>query len=93
MSGKKWSEAVSAVGIGLGLGAVLGVLLAPKSGEELRDSLLSNTKEGLDAARAQGVKLAKGAQRTVEAATERLKDAVEAGGRAYREAMKTLSLS
>jgi gas vesicle protein len=91
MIGKKWPQTVSAFGIGLGLGAVLGVLFAPKSGEEMRDSLVGNVKESLDGATAKGAKLARAAQEAVAQARENLGNAAEAGQRAYQEAKKESS--
>ena len=37
---------------GLGVGAVVGVLYAPKSGDEMRDVIRSKAQEGSDKARA-----------------------------------------
>lgn len=38
---------------GLGVGAVVGVLYAPKAGDEMRDTIRSKAQEGADRARQQ----------------------------------------
>jgi gas vesicle protein len=91
MSGRKWPQTISALGVGIGLGAFLGILFAPKSGEETRGSLLANVKESVDAAMRHGVKLTKSVRETVGRANERLNDAIEAGKQVYREAKNTPS--
>ena len=54
--------------VGLGVGALVGVLFAPKSGEETRDFLTKKADEGKDYA-----------QRKVREARERADDVVERG--------------
>jgi hypothetical protein len=46
--------AVTALGVGLLVGAGLGLLLAPKSGNELREDLRERLQSGLDALPGQG---------------------------------------
>jgi gas vesicle protein len=86
MSRKNWPEIASAFAIGLGVGAILGLLLAPRSGEETRGLLREKAQEGMDEAVAQGKKVARKAQRAADSAKEIVNDAVEAGQGAYREA-------
>jgi gas vesicle protein len=86
MSPKNWPEIASAFAIGLGVGAILGLLLAPRSGEETRGLLREKAQEGIDEAVAQGKKVARKAQRVADSAREFVNDAVEAGQGAYREA-------
>jgi gas vesicle protein len=86
MSRKNWSEIASAFAIGLGVGAILGLLLAPGSGEETRGLLREKAQDGIDEAVAQGKKVARKAQRAADSAKEIVNDAVEAGQGAYREA-------
>jgi gas vesicle protein len=91
MAGNGWQRTTSAFLIGLGVGASLGVLFAPKSGEETRDEIVGAVKEGVDGVIAQGNKLGRRAQKTLEDAKEHVKEAAEAGGHAYREAKTTSS--
>jgi gas vesicle protein len=86
MSRKNWPGIASAFGIGLGVGAIVGLLLAPRSGEETRGLLREKGQDGIDEAVAQGKKVARKAQRAADNAKEVVNDAVEAGQGAYREA-------
>ena len=83
---KSWPEISSAFAIGLGVGAILGMMWAPKSGEETRALLREKAQDGIDEAVAQGKKVARKAQRATDSAREFVNDAVEAGQNAYREA-------
>lgn len=78
---------------GLGFGALLGVLYAPRSGRETRESLMSSAQEGREYVRTRG----KEARETMNQWVDRGKDvvsrgkeqfgsAVEATRQAYREA-------
>jgi gas vesicle protein len=82
--GKNWAEITSAFAIGLGVGAALGVLFAPKSGEDTRAYLRDTTRETLDVAR--GKKVARRGQKAVDDARDLVNDVVDAGQGAYREA-------
>jgi len=86
MSRKNWPEIASTFAIGLGVGAILGLLLAPGSGEETRGLLREKAQDGIDEAVAQGKKVARKAQRAADSTKEFVNDAVEAGQGAYREA-------
>lgn len=89
MTGKsKWTQPISAFAIGLGVGAALGVLFAPNSGEETRDFLLDNVNDGIDAAVSRGQKLARRAEKAVDNAKNIVRDATTAGGQAYDEAKR-----
>jgi len=79
--------------LGLGLGVAVGVLFAPKSGEETRDLLKSRANEGADFVKRRGTELRDQATEAIDRSKESLrrqKDnlsaAVEAGKQAYREA-------
>jgi gas vesicle protein len=89
-----WTETVSAFAVGLGIGAAIGVLLAPKAGEETRDDIADSAKEGVDQAVSKGREWAGRAQKaTSEAVNEaknQVRDAIDAGGQAYREAKNSL---
>jgi gas vesicle protein len=84
--GKNWAEITSAFAIGLGVGAALGVLFAPKSGEDTRAYLRDTTRETLDDAVARGKKVARRGQKAVDDARDLVNDVVDAGQGAYREA-------
>ena len=83
---------LSAFLLGLGVGVGLGMLFAPKSGDETRELIKNKAGEGTDYLKQQGTSLKDSASEWVdrgkEALTrqkETLSDAVEAGKQAYRE--------
>jgi len=97
MSRNRWPQAISAFVIGMGVGAALGVLFAPQSGEDTRDYLVGTAKDGLDQAvgtardgvdrvTSAGRKWVRRAQETVEDARDQVQDAAEQGGKAFRAA-------
>jgi gas vesicle protein len=86
MMRRNWPEISSAFAIGLGVGALLGMMWAPKSGEEMRALLREKAQDGIDEAMAQGKKVARRAQRATDTAKEFVNEAVDAGQNAYREA-------
>ncbi len=78
---------------GLGLGAALGVLYAPKSGRETREAILNAANEGRDLVRDRAREYRDQAQQwyergkdSVAQQKEHLRSAFEAGRQAYREA-------
>ena len=78
--------------LGVGLGAALGVLFAPKSGSETRDFLMSKANESADLAKRRAQELKDQAAETLERGKstvqrhkESLTAAVDAGRQAYRE--------
>jgi len=83
---KNWPEISSAFAIGLGVGAIVGMMWAPQSGEKTRAMLRDKAQDGVDEAVAQGKKVARKAQRAADNARELVNDAVDAGQSAYREA-------
>ncbi len=77
---------------GMGIGAVVGLLFAPHSGEETRQILMSKAEEGRDymkkraqEAREQAEQWAARGREVVNAQKEQIRSAVEAGRQAYRE--------
>ncbi|MBV8514931.1 MAG: YtxH domain-containing protein [Acidobacteria bacterium] len=82
--------------VGLGIGALVGVLFAPKSGEETRDYLTKKADEGKDYAQRKARELRERADELVErgkdvASRKRdsLSAAVEAGREAYLRESKS----
>lgn len=78
---------------GLGLGAALGVLYAPKSGRETREAILSAAEESTEAVRERARQAREQAQQAVNRGreymnqqSEQIRSAFEAGRQAYREA-------
>ena|ERR1041385_3891355 len=82
--------------LGLGLGVAVGVLFAPKSGEETREYLRSRAEEGTDYVKRRANDLRDSAadaidrsKETVRRHKDNLAAAVDAGKQAYRESVKT----
>ena len=80
--------------LGLGLGVAVGVLFAPKSGQETRDLLKSKAGEGADYVKRASVDLRDQAadavergKQTIQKHKDNLSAAVDAGKQAYREAI------
>jgi gas vesicle protein len=77
--------------MGLGIGALIGILFAPKSGEETREYIAMKTKEGNDLARKKVRELRDRVEETVERGKEMLAQtegqiatAIDAGRETYR---------
>ena len=77
---------------GLGLGALVGVLYAPKSGRETRQSLMDAAEEGRDFVLTKGRQVREQAgeyrergKELLNAQKEQFKAAYDAGVQAYRE--------
>jgi gas vesicle protein len=97
MGRNRWPETISAFMIGIGVGAALGVLFAPQSGEDTRDYLIGTAQDGLDQAvgtardgvdqiRHTGRKWARRAQQTAEDVRSHVQDAADQAEKAYRTA-------
>jgi|SRR6478736_5470969 len=83
---------------GLGLGALVGVLYAPKSGKETRDTILQSATEGREYLSNRGQEFkgqvdqwVKKGKDTVTRSRDQITSAVEAGRQAYREAVEPKS--
>ncbi len=77
---------------GLGVGALVGVLYAPRSGDEMRDVIRSKAQEGSEKARQSARKAKEQAGEWVDRGNdvlnqqkERFRSAYEAGRQAYNE--------
>jgi gas vesicle protein len=80
--------------LGLGLGVAVGIIFAPKSGEDTRQYLKSKADEGKDYLRKRSDDLVESASEIVERGKtvinrqkDQLSAAMEAGKQAYREAV------
>jgi gas vesicle protein len=90
---------VSVFLVGLGIGALIGILFAPKSGEDTREYLSSKADEGRDYAQKKARELRERAEDLIERSKEimsrqreSINAAVEAGKDAYsREKSKAAS--
>ena len=81
--------------VGLGVGALIGILFAPKSGKETREYLSNKAEEGKEYAQRKARELRERAEDLIERSNEimsRQKDAVssavEAGKETYRRESK-----
>lgn len=83
----QWAGVVSAFGIGLGVGAALGVLFAPGSGEEARRYVSDAASDAADTGR----RMAKRARKVAEDAADYAKEAAETGAQAFRDARNASS--
>ncbi len=72
-----WVGTVSAFAIGIGVGAALGLLFAPKAGDELRGDLADNAKQGLDQAVSKGREWAGRAQQAAGDAMDQARNKVQ----------------
>jgi len=77
---------------GLGIGAVVGVLYAPRSGDETREVLLSKAEEGRERVRQQARRVREQAgdwvdrgRDVISQQKEQFRNAYEAGRQAYHE--------
>ena len=93
--GNETGSKVSIFVIGLGIGALIGILFAPKSGEETRDYLSSKADEGREYAQKKARELRERAEDLLERSKEimsRQKDAisnaVDVGKETYKRESK-----
>jgi gas vesicle protein len=75
--------------LGIIVGAVATLLLAPKSGEELRADLAEVLSGAANRVSTTGKSLKKRGKVLVNLAKDKVQDAVEAGEEAYRQAKKS----
>jgi gas vesicle protein len=89
MANKSWPQVLSAFSIGIGVGAILGLIFAPQAGEDTRAYIREKAEDGVDEAIARGRKVARHAQRAVGEAREFVNEAVDAGENAFRQALNS----
>jgi len=85
---------------GLGVGALVGVLYAPRAGDEMRDVIRSKAQEGADRARQQARRARDQAsewmdrgREVINQQKEQLRNAYEAGRQAYNDTTTSASTS
>jgi gas vesicle protein len=92
MSGRNsWAETASVFAVGLGVGAALGILFAPRSGSDTRDLVVESVQDRLEGAIAAGEVLKERAQNSIDQIKGQVKKATDVGERAYREAKSSAS--
>jgi gas vesicle protein len=87
-------DGLSSFLLGLGVGVAIGILFAPKSGEETRQLIKDKAGEGSEYLKQRGSELKENAAGWVDKGREAmsrqketLNDAMEAGKQAYRDAV------
>ena len=92
MSDQNGASKVAYFLAGMGLGAIVALLFAPRSGKETRDYIAQKAEEGREYVTARGRELRTQAEQAVEKAKdvvakqkEQLSAALEAGKQAYQE--------
>lgn len=86
-----WIKSVPAFAIGLGVGAAVGILFAPRSGRDTRDLVVEGAKDNLEGAIAAGQQLKQRAQDGLDQVKGQVTRATEVGEQAYREAKSSAS--
>jgi gas vesicle protein len=74
--------------IGVGIGAVATLMLAPKAGNELRDNITDAIDDSVDQLRNRTKDFAQHSQKVAETAKEQAQDAVDRGTDAFKQAKK-----
>lgn len=83
--GSAWASVATGVVIGLAVGGILGLLLAPKPGAELREDLKDRTEEAMDRLQEATSELVTRSRDLVDQTRENLVQSLEAGKTAYQE--------
>jgi X-X-X-Leu-X-X-Gly heptad repeat protein len=72
--------------VGVSIGAIAALLLAPKAGKDLRNDLADGLSDGMDQLRSKGNELRSRAGKLAETAQDNVQEAIQAGQHAYRQA-------
>jgi gas vesicle protein len=81
-----WLSKFTTLAVGVGIGAVVGLLFAPASGKKTRHYITRTVKDGLDDAASTGKRWSRRAQETVDDVKANVVGVVEDGQKAYRAA-------
>ena len=88
MADSKWTGVFAFV-LGASLGVVAGMLLAPKSGEELREDVTDRLNEGAKRARTATKAVTRRAQEMANQVQQSVSDIADAGLRASRKVTRS----
>jgi hypothetical protein len=75
--------------LGVGVGAAIVILLGSKKIDQLHDDINEAFHDGLDQVRSKGKDLRRQAQKTFNAAQEKVQEAIDAGTDAFNEARRS----
>ncbi|HET6931040.1 MAG TPA: YtxH domain-containing protein [Candidatus Acidoferrum sp.] len=81
-----WFNRFTTFAVGVGIGALVGILFAPASGKRTRGYITRSAKHGLDDVASAGKRWSRRAQDTVDEVKSSVAGVVEAGQKAYRTA-------
>jgi gas vesicle protein len=88
MASAKWTG-IFAFFVGVSLGVVAGMLLAPKAGEDLREELTDRLSEGAERVRTASKPVTRRAQEVAKQVRENVADMADAGLRASRRVTRS----
>jgi gas vesicle protein len=86
MNRNSWSAMITGITIGLGVGAALGILFAPQSGEDTRDYLMGAAKDRFNQTKDHFGDVGD----RIRDVSDRFSDAVESGKDFARQAQKSV---
>jgi len=90
-SGAAWTAAAAGIVIGVAIGGVLGILFAPRSGEETRHELKDKAEQALDELREAAGELSERARDLAAKTKDNLNQSIEAGKDAYTRTREDLA--
>ena len=88
MAKDKKAGTIAAFFVGIGIGAVATLLLAPQAGEEIRDNVTKAVGDSVDQFRDRTRDLTQRSQKVAEAVKDQVQDAVSQGADAFKQAKK-----